>query len=331
MSRTIVAKEVKRCNEQAISLPVASGSNLSGDVRPFSSSVLRRKQRKAFPRCPRVHRVSDAHRGRSLCHSKHETSLNGSCKERNDGRHLGQSFPLSHLSFVKNARLQFSLVIVLVIASVFFWDTIVLYPVKIFVVLMHEISHGLAAVATGGSIQAIEIDERIGGVCHTLGGWGFAIASAGYLGSMALGSGIFLAALRHRVARPLGVFIGAAVLIVTVLYVRNFFGIAFGVLFGAGMIAAVKYLPANGLQMTLQYLGAVSCLYALIDIKEDLLTLEHRTTDAALLASMTGIPALVWGILWSVLALVVFIVVLRSATRTMFSSSHPTTTQLPVS
>lgn len=244
-------------------------------------------------------------------------------------RHLGQSFPLSHLSAVKNARLQFSLVIVLVLASVFFWDTIFLYPVKLFVVLMHEISHGVAALVTGGSIERIEIDERIGGVCRTLGGWSFAIASAGYLGSMALGSLIFLAALRQRIAKPLGAFIGVAVLAVTTLFVRNLFGIVFGVLFGAGMIAGVRYFPRNGLQMILQYLGAVSCLYALIDIKEDLLTLEHRTTDAALLASMTGIPALVWGILWSVLALGVFVLMLRSAYHAMFSSTHSMASQSP--
>src|SRR5687767_6945732 len=31
-----------------------------------------------------------------------------------------------------------------------FWDTPVVYPLKIFVVLLHELSHALAAWATGG-------------------------------------------------------------------------------------------------------------------------------------------------------------------------------------
>ena len=32
------------------------------------------------------------------------------------------------------------------------WDSFVVYPFRIFVVFLHEISHGLAAIATGGSI-----------------------------------------------------------------------------------------------------------------------------------------------------------------------------------
>ena len=39
----------------------------------------------------------------------------------------------------------------------------------------------------------------------------------------------------------------------------------------------------------------------MIDVKEDLLTLQPRLTDAAILSSMTGIPAIVWGLLIAVL------------------------------
>ena len=35
----------------------------------------------------------------------------------------------------------------------FLWDTPLIYPLKIFVVLLHEISHGIVALATGGSIK----------------------------------------------------------------------------------------------------------------------------------------------------------------------------------
>ena len=41
-------------------------------------------------------------------------------------------------------------VLVLAAVSIFFWHSIVLYPVKLFVVLMHELSHALAAILTGG-------------------------------------------------------------------------------------------------------------------------------------------------------------------------------------
>ena len=42
----------------------------------------------------------------------------------------------------------------------FLWDTPVIYPLKIFVVLLHEISHGIAALATGGSIERITLDAE---------------------------------------------------------------------------------------------------------------------------------------------------------------------------
>jgi len=51
------------------------------------------------------------------------------------------------------------------IVSIIFWNTIVLYPLKLFVVGLHELSHGLTAVLVGGKIDHIQIDRRIGGYC----------------------------------------------------------------------------------------------------------------------------------------------------------------------
>ena len=44
-----------------------------------------------------------------------------------------------------------------------FWDFVFMYPIKVFVVLLHELGHGLAAVVSGGLEEEIqvEIDERI--------------------------------------------------------------------------------------------------------------------------------------------------------------------------
>ena len=40
------------------------------------------------------------------------------------------------------------------VGVVLLWNTPVVAPLKIFVVLLHEISHGVAAVLTGGSIES---------------------------------------------------------------------------------------------------------------------------------------------------------------------------------
>jgi hypothetical protein len=205
----------------------------------------------------------------------------------------------------------------LLVASILFWDSIVLAPVKLFVVLMHELSHGLAAVLTGGSIVRIDIDPRIGGTCLTRGGWSFVVVSSGYIGSLLLGGAILLAAQRARSAALLAGAIGVAVLLVTLLFVRNGFGLAFGVAFGTAMIAMARFLPPALVESALLYLGGMSALYAVVDVKEDLLTLQPRLTDAAIMASMTGIPAIVWGLLWSALSLVFFVVIMRLVWRRM--------------
>lgn len=201
--------------------------------------------------------------------------------------------------------------ILLVLLSLVFWNSVVITPVKLFVVLLHELSHALAAILTGGSVERIEIDPRIGGLAVTRGGWSWVVVSSGYIGSMILGSMILITSVRSSRTRLLTAGIGVVVLLITALFVRNAFGMFFGVMFGAALIAAAKYLPRVWLPLLVQYLGTMSCLYALVDVQEDLLTLEHRLTDASIMAASTGIPAIVWGILWSVVSLVVFIFTIR--------------------
>src|SRR5690606_42106244 len=69
----------------------------------------------------------------------------------------------------------------------FLWDTPAVYPLRIFVVLLHEISHGLAAVATGGSIVRIGLSPDEGGATYTLGARARLTLSAGDPGSLAWG------------------------------------------------------------------------------------------------------------------------------------------------
>ena len=200
------------------------------------------------------------------------------------------------------------------------WNTPIVYPLKIFVVLLHEISHGAIAVATGGSIESIRISANQGGVCYCPGGSAFLTLSAGYLGSLFWG-GLILTLARARGFWPRYVSgaIGVVVIIVTLFYVRNLFGILFGVVFGGALIAAGRQLPAKGNAALLTALGLTSCLYAILDIKSDVLDRPEILSDARMLAEMTGVPTLVWGILWTVLALLVsawlFLRAFRSATE----------------
>ena len=198
------------------------------------------------------------------------------------------------------------------------WDTVIIYPLKIFVVLLHEISHALAALATGGAVERIVLDPRQGGAAFTLGGSPFLTLSAGYLGSLLWGV-LFVMLGFSRWLRPRWIIgaIGLFVLLVTVGVVRNPFGFAFGLLFGGALLTSSRYLSQRTNRVFLLGLGLTSTLYAILDIKSDILARPHLRSDAAMLAEMTGIPTIVWGFLWIAIALLVSAWLLRWVARRM--------------
>ncbi len=192
------------------------------------------------------------------------------------------------------------------------WDTIVVYPLKIFVVFLHELSHGLMAIATGGSIEAISLDWREGGETLSRGGNAFLTLSAGYLGSLAWGLLLLeLARTRPKLARWALTGLGVLMLGVTLVFVRGLFGVAFGFAFGAALLLASRWLPPAGVRVALTAMGLTSALYALLDIRSDVLDRPGAVSDAVMLGRMTGIPGIAWGVLWIGLGLVACIWMLR--------------------
>lgn len=196
----------------------------------------------------------------------------------------------------------------------FLWDTAVVYPLKIFVVMLHEISHGIAAVATGGTIERIVLDPAEGGACYCGGGNAFLTLSAGYLGSLFWGVVLLAATDAKRISNRFLIFaVGALVVLLTALYVRNGFGFVFGLAFGTVLMIAGRKLGAGVSRVILTALGLTSCLYAILDIKSDILDRPHLESDAAMLAELTGIPTMTWGVLWISIAIIVSALVFRRA------------------
>ena len=188
----------------------------------------------------------------------------------------------------------------------FLWDTPAVYPLKIFVVLLHEISHGIMAIFTGGTIREIAITPDQGGACICPGGSPFLTLSAGYLGSLAWGGLLLAVAMRGgRWARYGLTALGVMVLAVGALFVRSGFGLVFAALFSAALLASARYLPDYANRTLLTARGLTSSLYAILDIKSDILDRPHLESDARMLAELTHVPTLVWGTLWIGIALAV--------------------------
>jgi hypothetical protein len=186
------------------------------------------------------------------------------------------------------------------------WNTPLVYPLKIFVVLLHEISHGIMAVATGGTIREIVINSDQGGACICPGGSPFLTLSAGYLGSLAWGALLLAIAMRGgRWARYGMAAVGVMILAVGAFFMRTGFSLLFAALFSAALLASARYLPDYANRTLLTALGLTSSLYAILDIKSDILDRPHLESDARMLAELTHVPTLVWGVLWIGIAVAV--------------------------
>ena len=197
----------------------------------------------------------------------------------------------------------FLLLAAIYLGLAFLWNTIWVYPLKLFVVLLHEASHGLAALATGGRIEEIRVFAEEGGFTKTVGGNGFAITSAGYLGSMLLGAAILLVSTRTKLSQWLALLLGLGVVTLAFRCMPadgRFFAAAFGI-----VLAGMALLPRPVSEVVLRIIGVTSCLYAILDIKSDILDRDHDSSDAATLAAMTGVPSVVWGTIWIAVSLVV--------------------------
>ena len=202
------------------------------------------------------------------------------------------------------------------IAIGFLWNTLFVYPLKIFVVFMHEVSHGLAAIATGGRILEIQINPQQGGHALTQGGSRFWTLTAGYLGSLLWGGVILLLAARTRFDKAISILIGFGMVAISIGFGESTFTYLFGIGFGVALIAIGFYLPEVVNDWILRIIGVTSCLYAILDIKSDVLDRSSLRSDARMLSEVTGIATEIWGALWILIAIALTIWFLYLAGKT---------------
>ncbi len=193
--------------------------------------------------------------------------------------------------------------LIVIVTLVFaLWHTPVVLPLKILVVFLHELSHAIVVVVTGGSVESFSISPRQGGLVTARGGNRFLSLSAGYLGSLALGMGLLFIALRtHWDRAVLGGF-GAVMLLVTLLYVREPFAMLFCCIVGAGMLAMAWYLSRPLCDLFLRIIGLTSMIYVPYDIFDDTIRRAGIRSDAYMLAEEFGGTTMLWGGVWLILS-----------------------------
>jgi len=234
-------------------------------------------------------------------------------------------------TLAEDARPQVSLLIVATLVSVGIWAvswffplaSYVVYPLQLFATFIHEGGHALAAFITGNSVQSLTVSPDTSGMVwsQASGFSGLLISSAGYLGTTAFGT-FLLVWMRYSHSSRLALLFSAAFVgLMTIVFgflapfwnfLANvtFFSVVFTVFSGAiltvGLLALAKFASLKWVNFALAFLAVQCLLNALFSLKS-LFVISATTgqsSDAANMAAATGIPALIWVMLWVVISLV---------------------------
>jgi hypothetical protein len=186
-----------------------------------------------------------------------------------------------------------------------FWHHWMVLPLKLLVVLFHELGHAAAALATGGQVLEIEVGLNQGGHTLTRGGSRLLILNGGYLGSLLVGLGLLTAVRRPRAGPIAAGLLGVVAWITAILWVPLFsFAFLFCGLVGLAFLAMSRVKDRRFALWSVRTVGLFSVLYALLDIRSDVFGAPPgAVTDATMLAEATGLPAMAWGVAWALAGL----------------------------
>lgn len=188
-------------------------------------------------------------------------------------------------------------------------------PLEILVVFFHESAHALMTLATGGKVVSMQVTIERGGEVLSAGGNRFLTLSAGYLGSLLIGAGLLIAGMRSRHDQIILGVVAALMALATVLFMRNLFGLAYGLGMALALLGIARFMPAIVSDYALRLIGVMSLLYVPRDIFSDTIERSHLRSDARMLAEEIGGGTWLWGGLWLILSLAICIYAVRLSLR----------------
>lgn len=161
----------------------------------------------------------------------------------------------------------------------------------------HEISHGIAAIASGGKIIQIELFLNGAGLCTSQGGSRLVTSFMGYTGAALWGAAIFRVASSHlKAAQFLCGFIILLLIASCLFWVRDL--LTLFIIVVLILLFSLKFRLGGNLvfQRILQLVGLTVLLNALMSPFH---LIDGRALgDGATLADLTYIPEIAWVCVW---------------------------------
>jgi hypothetical protein len=226
----------------------------------------------------------------------------------------------------EDAKPQVWLLLIATVITIALWfipyAEYLVYPVRLFVTFIHESSHALVAVLTGGSVSSLTIASDGSGLTYSApsGFFGALLtSSAGYLGTTVAGV-LMLFLIRkkfspNKILTAEGIFVAVMLVVFTIVSpIFNLFtlqvpftSILFTILTGGFLAAALVglgiYSSAKVANFAVAFLAAQCLLNAVSDLKTVLvmntpLVGSDIANDAANMALATHIPGFIWVLIW---------------------------------
>lgn len=175
-----------------------------------------------------------------------------------------------------------------------FW---VAYPLTLFSTLVHELGHGLTALATGGRFDELSIYANASGVAHSASGAGKVgqalVAAGGLVGPAILAAIGFLASGRERGARAFLLVLAVGLGVALAMFVRN----PFGVVFTSLVVLALGFVAIRGSEGGRQIAAVFLSVQLALSVfsRGDYLFKESAETGAGILPSDVANMALALG------------------------------------
>ncbi|GAA5140100.1 M50 family metallopeptidase [Thalassotalea piscium] len=198
---------------------------------------------------------------------------------------------------------------------------IISIPFKWLESYFHEVSHGIAALATGGEIVRIQLFANGAGLCTTLGGSTFFISFFGYAGAAIWGVIYYLmAGLHHRLAQIFALILILLFIVTLLLWSRDILTIGIILLLLSLVVVKLRYGRSFYLKLSLQVTGVMVLLNS---IKSPWYLIDGRNIgDGSALAQQTGIPEMFWVICWCVITISGIVLLAKAQKNSELSKSH---------